>query len=169
LVLQNLILTLQESGPSALGNALQRTLLVVLLPFVWMARLLLMPGEGLFRVIQTNLGPLFTAAGLALIAGDSAGLLTLSTGGWWLAAALLTPVLLDALFDRALWWTALFATLTGLTGAAWAGARGWFAVPDWLLPLARWAPLMLCLLAALLLIRLHNRDWRRRTMRSFGR
>lgn len=169
LLLQNLTLTLRHSSSSALGDALQRTLLVILTPFVWVARLLLMPGEGLFRVIQANLGPLFTAGGLALIAGDLLQLLKLSTAGWWVAAALLTPVLLDALFDRSPYWLVITALLTGVTGLAWAGAEGWLGVPGWLLPFARWAPLAAGLFLALVIIRLHNRDWRRRTMRSFGR
>lgn len=169
LLLQNITLTLRQSSSSALGDALQRTLLVVLTPFVWVARLLLMPGEGIVQVIQRNLGPLFTAGGLALIAGDMLQLLKLNAGGWWLVAALLSPVLIDALFNRSPFWLAVFALLTGLSGAAWAGAEGWLTVPAWLLPLARWAPLAATLFVALVVIRLHNRDWQRRTMRSFGR
>ncbi|HLO03820.1 MAG TPA: patatin-like protein, partial [Symbiobacteriaceae bacterium] len=118
LLLQNIALTLRQSSSSAFGDALQRTLLVILTPFVWIARLLLMPGVGLAQTIQSNLGPIFTAGGLALIAGDMLQFLKLSVGGWWLAAALLSPVLIDALFNRSPYWLAFFALLTGATGAA---------------------------------------------------
>jgi patatin-related protein len=177
IVLHNLVVALERSGGAMSG--LHKVLLAVLRPLNWVARLILIPREGLLGVAQGNAAAVMTVIGTAILLLQLVGAAHLQGAGWGAVVALLAPAVLDALFRP----TALRLAGSGalaLLGCGSALARaelpGWLAwleplqqvllatMPGWL---ARFAGAWLFFLGLFLALAIayvaHRRDWERAT------
>lgn len=97
MLLHNAAHALQLSAPSSLQRMINRMLLVVLRPLNWMARLVLLPREGLAGMVQGNLVSLMTLVGAILLMLQLTGAVVLQSVGSWVTVALLCPFGLNVL------------------------------------------------------------------------
>lgn len=143
ILLHNLVTALERSGSARSMGGLQRVLLTVLRPLNWVARLILIPREGLLGVVQGNAASLMTVVGAALLLLHLFHAVHLETAGWGVILALLAPAILDSLFRP----TPLRLAVTGLLAATSGGAAlAQASLPDW----AAWLePLQQVLIVAL--------------------
>lgn len=133
IVMHNLVFALEKAGAQAGG--VQRMLVALLRPLNWVARLILIPREGLFGIVQGNAASLMTVIGVTLLALQMLGAVQFETVGWGVAVALLSPAILDTLFRP----TPLRLVATGalalVSGAAALAQAKLPAVLAWLQPL----------------------------------
>lgn len=174
-MLDNLTVALAKPAPTEFGwaVALQKPLVAVMRPVGWVARLLLLPGQGLMQTVKANLTWLASLVGGVLLMLQGLGAIWLSAAGWGLLFLLFLPALVAGFF-RTTWVKAAVAgvlLLLGIAGAllpwlmdaqAVAGAQtrlaGALAGWAWLfVPLGRLLPatavLFAIALAALALLR----------------
>ncbi len=91
MILHNTAYALQKTAPTKAQNLINKWVLFVLKPLNVMARLVLLPRQGLLGMIQGNLISLMTLVGLALILLRLTGAISLSQAGWAVTGALLFP------------------------------------------------------------------------------
>ena len=152
LMLDNMVKALGRPAPSAFTGKVQKTLVGVMKPLSWVARLVLSPQKGLMGLVQSNLAPLMTLVGAVLLVLWATGAVTLLSGGKLLLVALFAPVLADVLFRP----TAVKLVLLGVPALLTGGAAlaGWPGLARFWMPFAAG-------FAAGLLAWLSNWRWRR--------
>ncbi|MFZ5827230.1 MAG: patatin-like protein [Bacillota bacterium] len=132
IVMHNLIYALEKSGFHAGG--VQKLLLGLLRPLNWVARLILVPRQGLFGIVQGNAASLMTVLGAALLLLQMTGAVRLTTAGWWVVVALLSPAVLDSLFRPTPLRLVVSGALALVSGAAALAQAELPAVLSWLEP-----------------------------------
>lgn len=132
IVMHNLIFALEHAGFQAGG--VQKVLLGLLRPLNWVARLILVPREGLFGIVQGNTASLMTVVGTALLLLQMTGAVELTTPGWWVLVALLSPAVLDSLFRPTPLRLVVSGALALVSGAAALGQTELPALLGWLEP-----------------------------------